>query len=68
MEAAKSLPQAKPLPPTFEKLIKELPGLINQEFPVAKQSSKSVASSQMPRSLVTISSRLEIPLSRRSRS
>ena len=39
MEAAKSLPQAKPLPPTFEKLIEELPGLINQELPVAKQSN-----------------------------
>ena len=39
MEAAKSLPQAKPLPPTFEKLIEELPGLINQELPVVKQSN-----------------------------
>ena len=33
MEAVKSLP------PTFDKLIKELPGLINQELPVAKQSN-----------------------------
>jgi hypothetical protein len=39
MEAAKPLPQAKSLPPTFDKLIKELPGLINQELPVAKQSN-----------------------------
>ena len=39
MEAAKSLPPAKPLPPTFAKLIEELPGLINQEVPVAKQSN-----------------------------
>jgi len=39
MEAAKSLPQAKPLPPSFDKLIKELPGLINQDFPVTKHSS-----------------------------
>ena len=39
MEAAKSLPQAKSLPPTFDKLIKELPGLINQELPAAKQSN-----------------------------
>ena len=39
MEAAKSLPQVKPLPPTFEKLIEELPGLINQELPVVKQSN-----------------------------
>ena len=38
MEAAKSLPPAKPLPPTFQKLIEELPGLINQEVPVAKRS------------------------------
>ena len=29
---------AKPLPPTFDKLIKELPGLINPEPPLAKQS------------------------------
>ena len=39
MEAAKSLPPAKPLPPTFQKLIEELPGLINQELPVAQQSN-----------------------------
>ena len=39
MEAAKSLPQAKSLPPTFDKLIKELPGLVNQELPAAKQSN-----------------------------
>ena len=39
MEAAKSLPQAKSLPPTFDKLIEELPGLINQELPAAKQSN-----------------------------
>jgi hypothetical protein len=38
MEAAKSVPPAKPLPPTFQKLIEELPGLINQEVPVAKRS------------------------------
>ena len=37
MEAAKSLHQAKPLPPSFKKLIEELPGLINQELPAAKQ-------------------------------
>jgi len=41
MEAAKPLPQAKSLPPTFDKLIKELPGLINQELPVSKQSNAS---------------------------
>ena len=39
MEAAKSLPQPKSLPQTFEKLIEELPSLINQELPAAKQSS-----------------------------
>ena len=33
------LPAAKSLPPAFDKLIKELPGLINQELPVAKQSN-----------------------------
>jgi hypothetical protein len=38
MVAAKPLPQAKLLPQTFEKLIEELPGLINQELPAAKQS------------------------------
>jgi len=36
MELAKALPQVKPLPKTFEKLIEELPGLINQELPVTK--------------------------------
>ena len=39
MEAAKPLPQTKSLPHSFEKLIEELPGLINQEFPDAKQSN-----------------------------
>ena len=39
METAKSLHQAKLLPQTFEKLIEELPGLINQELPAAKQSN-----------------------------
>ena len=39
MEAAKPLPQAKSLPQSFEKLIEELPGLINQELPAAKQSN-----------------------------
>ena len=39
MEAAKSLPKAKSLPQTFEKLVEELPGLINQELPAAKQSN-----------------------------
>ena len=39
MEAAKSLPQTKSLPHSFEKLIEELPGLINQELPAAKQSN-----------------------------
>ena len=39
MEAAKPLPQTKSLPHSFEKLIEELPGLINQELPVAKQSN-----------------------------
>ena len=33
------LPAAKSLPPAFDKLIKELPGLIDQELPVAKQSN-----------------------------
>ena len=39
MEAAKPLSQTKSLPHSFEKLIEELPGLINQELPVAKQSN-----------------------------
>ena len=39
MEAAKPLPQTKSLPHSFEKLIEELPGLINQELPAAKQSN-----------------------------
>ena len=39
MEAAKPLPQTKSLPHSFEKLIEELPGLINQDFPVTKHSS-----------------------------
>jgi len=39
MEAAKPLPQTKSLPQSFEKLIEELPGLINQELPAAKQSN-----------------------------
>jgi len=39
METAKSLHQAKLLPQTFEKLIEELPSLINQELPAAKQSN-----------------------------
>ena len=43
MEAAKSLPQAKPLPPSFKKLIEELPGLISQEVPVAKRSDATPA-------------------------
>ena len=60
MEAAKPLPQAKSLPPTFDKLIKELPGLINQELPVAKQSNAKEPAHD--------SSRLEIHLSGRSRS
>ena len=40
MEAAKALPPAKPLPPTFAKLLKTLPDLIkaDQELPVAKRS------------------------------
>ena len=39
MEAAKPLSQTKSLPHSFEKLIEELPGLINQELPAAKQSN-----------------------------
>ena len=39
MEAAKPLSQTKSLPHSFEKLIEELPGLINQELPVARQSN-----------------------------
>ena len=41
MEAAKSLPQAKSLPRTVNKLIEELPALIkmNQELAVTKQSN-----------------------------
>ena len=39
MEAAKSLPQTKSLRQSVNKLIEELPGLINQELPVAKQSN-----------------------------